>query len=74
MYGLGLPELLLLMVVLVAVVGFLALLAVGAGAIIRSVSRQSGGGTRACPFCAERIQAAAVICRFCNRDVSPHPS
>jgi hypothetical protein len=26
---------------------------------------------RACPFCAEQIQDAAVVCRFCNRDVSP---
>lgn len=26
--------------------------------------------TRACPFCAETIQAQAVICRFCNRDLA----
>jgi hypothetical protein len=24
---------------------------------------------KACPFCAERIQDAAVICRFCNREL-----
>ena len=28
-----------------------------------------GGATRACPWCAETIQAAAKICRFCGRDV-----
>jgi hypothetical protein len=26
--------------------------------------------TRLCPYCAERIKAQAVICRFCNRDVT----
>lgn len=27
--------------------------------------------SRLCPFCAEEIRAAAVICRYCNRDVTP---
>ncbi|HEX7140730.1 MAG TPA: hypothetical protein VF219_22955 [Vicinamibacterales bacterium] len=63
----ALPELILVACVLV--VGFLALLAVGL-AIFISVSRQSAPGGKICPFCAERIQAAAVICRFCNRDVA----
>jgi hypothetical protein len=26
-----------------------------------------------CPWCAETIKAAAVICRFCNRDVQVQP-
>lgn len=26
---------------------------------------------KACPFCAEQIQDAAVVCRFCNRQVVP---
>jgi hypothetical protein len=26
---------------------------------------------RACPWCAEAIKSAAIVCRFCGRDVEP---
>jgi hypothetical protein len=29
---------------------------------------------RTCPWCAETIKAAVVICRFCNRDVQVQPN
>jgi hypothetical protein len=27
--------------------------------------------SRSCPWCAERIKASAVVCRFCGRDIKP---
>lgn len=29
------------------------------------------GTRRRCPYCAEEIQRAAVVCRFCGREVEP---
>jgi len=33
------------------------------------MSDDSGGDTKACPVCAERIKAAAIKCRFCGTDL-----
>ena len=30
--------------------------------------------TRRCPFCAEEIQAAAIVCKHCQRDLANAPS
>jgi hypothetical protein len=32
---------------------------------------RSSTGRRRCPWCAETIQSAAIICRFCGRNVEP---
>jgi hypothetical protein len=30
-----------------------------------------GAGERACPWCAETVKTAALLCRFCGRDLPP---
>ena len=44
-----------------------------AGNIYRPLAA-ARSGERACPWCAETIKAAAVICRFCGRDVQIQPN
>jgi hypothetical protein len=34
----------------------------------------STAAERACPWCAETIKAAAIVCRYCGRDIAPPPT
>ncbi|HEY1914300.1 MAG TPA: tetratricopeptide repeat protein [Streptosporangiaceae bacterium] len=38
-----------------------------------NIYKPSPPDERTCPWCAETIKAAAIICRFCNRDVRIQP-
>jgi hypothetical protein len=41
------------------------------GALPNPEGAAAAGGNRTCPYCAESIKAAAVVCRYCGRDVEP---
>jgi hypothetical protein len=68
--GLGIWE---LMIILFLVGGFIALIALFAWRGSRMI-KDSGESMRkelkTCPYCAEQINRAAKICRYCQRDVT----
>jgi tetratricopeptide (TPR) repeat protein len=39
-----------------------------------NIYRPAQSDERTCPWCAETIKAAAIICRFCGRDVQSQPN
>ena len=39
-----------------------------------ALERPLAEGTKRCDFCAEIVQAAARVCRYCNRDPGPTPA
>jgi len=41
------------------------------GVLPNPMGAAAAGDSRICPWCAETIKAAAVVCRYCGRDVEP---
>ena len=63
--GIGLVEIILILILL----GLFVVLIFAAIYFLAKYLNASGGG-KLCPHCAERIQKAAKICRYCQRDVA----
>ena len=63
--GIGLVEIILILILL----GLFVVLIFAAIYFLAKYLNASGGG-KICPHCAERIQKAAKVCRYCQRDVA----
>ena len=66
--GLGTPEIIIILVVFLLVVGLPVALIV-ALVLFFNRRKESNVGMKKCPFCAYSIPEEATVCRFCGREV-----
>ena len=62
--GIGLWEIIVILVLF----GFIGVFFTAIFFMVKYLSATGGG--KICPHCAERIQKAAKVCRYCQRDVA----
>lgn len=57
-------------ILIVFVLGLPIVVVAGVGYLLMSYfNKRNLAETKQCPSCAERIQLAAKVCRYCQRDV-----
>jgi hypothetical protein len=63
--AIGLGEIIMILILFVGFVG-----PIFAAIFFLAKYLNASGGGKICPHCAERIQKAAKVCRYCQRDVA----
>ena len=62
----GMGEIIVILILLAALVGLIFAAMYSWSKILNTITTSF----KTCPHCAERIQKAAIICRYCQRDVT----